>query len=107
MEYFKHGKKTLAMQTDTKTKNHVTDDHIEMFRVIRRLKWKRPGEDRSLQEERVRGVIPLTDIWRPIQLVPAFGEACPEDWDCNNAVEEAEEYFVNSFWDKETYQNVF
>ncbi len=52
-------------------------------------------------------MIRLTDIWRPIQLTPVFGKECPANWDLNNAVELAKEFYVNSFWDKETYMTVY
>ncbi len=97
VEYFKHGPKALSEQTEG-GKNHVPDDNVEMFRVIRRV-----GRDRK----RIGGVIRLTDIWRPIQLTPVFGKECPANWDLNNAVELAKEFYVNSFWDKETYMTVY
>lgn len=97
VEYFKHGPRTLSLQENGE-KHHVPDDDIEMFRVIRKF-----GRD----EKRIGGVIPLTDIWRPIQLIPVFGKKCPVTWDSDNAVELSKEFFVNSFWDKETYQAVY
>lgn len=48
-------------------------------------------------------IIQLTDIWRPIDLVPNFGETCPLEWNTDNACEVAQEYSVNTFHDKQTY----
>lgn len=77
---------------------HVTLDNVEMFEVVRHLRSN---------GERFGEVIPITDIWRPVDLIPQFGNKCPEDWTCYTAVEEATAFLVNSFWDKETYQSVF
>lgn len=97
VEYFKHAPKTLADQENGE-KNHVPDDIIEMFRVIRKV---------SRDGERIGGIIRLTDIWRPIQLIPVFGKKCDDRWDSNSAVELSKEFYVNCFWDKETYQAVY
>lgn len=61
---------------------------------------------RTLDTNRTRTgtVINITDIWRPIDIVPNFGAACPEDWGFENAVEQASSFFVNIYCDKETYQ---
>ena len=75
----------------------IHDEDIKMFRVVR---CKR-------KDRRVGYVIPLTDIWRPIELIPAFGEECNSRWTSHSAVEEAKEFFVNCFSDKEVYQSVW
>ncbi len=79
--------------------DHVPDDNIEMFRFVRDL----DPEDLS----RRGTIIRLLDIWRPIDVIPKFGEACPEEWTQDNSVELASEFYVNSFGDKETYQAVY
>ena len=48
-------------------------------------------------------IIHLTDIWRLIDLVPDFGEACPIDWNTDNACDLAKKFFVNTFYEKQTY----
>lgn len=53
---------------------------------------------------RLGTIINITDIWRPIVVVPNFGPACPDDWTHETAVEEARTLFINVFCDKETYQ---
>ncbi|KAL5536493.1 hypothetical protein ACEPAF_315 [Sanghuangporus sanghuang] len=74
------------------------DAGTEMFRVRRRC--LRGGE-------RVGTVVALKDIWRPVELVPRFGKRCPPEWTCDTAVEEAEEFHINPFCDKITYQHVY
>lgn len=97
VEYFKHAPRSLSDQ-ESGEKHQVPDDNVEMYRIVRKL---------SREGERIGGVIRLVDIWRPVQLIPVFGKKCPENWDCNTAVELASEFYVNSFWDKETYQAVY
>ncbi len=78
---------TVTKQMDG-TRAHVTDDNIEMFRVVRRYTGNRRREGR---------IIRLTDIWRPIELIPVYGKKCPRNWNSSNAVESAKEFYVNSF----------
>ena len=55
-----------------------------------------------------KGIIaPLTRIWRPVELIPVFGERCNVEWTCDTAVEEASEFYLNSFPDKATYAMVY
>lgn len=77
---------------------HATEESLKMFQVVRSLRsdGTRKGE-----------IIKLTDIWRPVQLIPKFGKICPDEWTCETAVELAKAYFVNCFLDKETYQTVY
>ena len=89
---------TLAYVEYFKQAKHALDENMQMFRFIRKI---------GFDKEREGGIIKLTDIWRPIQLVPVFGKSCPKHWDFNNSVELAQEFFVNSFWEKETYQSVY
>ncbi len=51
-------------------------------------------------------VINLTDIWRPVDVVPAFGRSCPVAWTADNAVERAKEFYVNPFYDKTVYRDL-
>lgn len=95
VEYFQRGHNS----TSTKgPKGHIPDLNINMYRVTRHLR-----DDGS----RMGDIIELTDIWRPIQLVPRFGPVCPPEWNCDNAVELAKEFYVNQFWDKQIYCDVY
>ncbi|KAH8109742.1 hypothetical protein DFH11DRAFT_1515182 [Phellopilus nigrolimitatus] len=77
---------------------HVADDNIEMFRVERRL--RSDGSRKGV-------IIRLDDIWRPVELIPRYGENCPENWTCDTAVELAKQFYVNCFADKTTFQEVY
>ncbi len=52
-------------------------------------------------------IVPLNAIWRPIDLVPVFGEKFVRAWRSVDAVEIAGEFFVNSFFDKNTFRHVY
>lgn len=71
-----------------------------MFQVVRSLR-SNPSKDRK------GDIVELTDIWRPVQLIPKFGTICPKEWTADNAVELADTFLVNCFLDKETYQSVY
>lgn len=78
-------------------RQHKPDANNGLYRV-----------QRELIRRRRRGlIVKLTDIWRPIDLIPKFGRRCPEDWTTVNSVELAEEFFVNPYSDKETYAALF
>ncbi len=66
---FQPAPSTVRMQADG-TRAHVTDDNIEMFHVCRCYTGNR---------RRVGRIVRLTDIWRPIELIPVFGKAMPAD----------------------------
>lgn len=51
-------------------------------------------------------VAKLTDIWRPVELIPCFGKQCPVDWTADNAVELSEDFYLNVFSDKDVYQAI-
>ena len=76
---------------------HVTDDDIELYRVVRHL-----NEDGTQRGK----IIDIKTIWRPIQLIPAFGASCPPEWSAETAVDLATELYVNSFMNKSTYYSV-
>ena len=64
--------------------------------------------NRVVQRGRRKGkIVPLTLIWRPIELIPVFGRRCPTGWTSNTAVEEADDFYVNCFSDKDVYQTVY
>ena len=74
------------------------DPDIRLYRLVRELR-----SDRT----RKGLVIPLTDIWRPVELVPRFGNQCDKDWTCDTAVELSKEFYLNCFADKATYIEVY
>ena len=94
---FKPAPGTISQQEDG-SKAHVPDDYIEMFRVVRSL--HSDGKRKGL-------IIRLTDIWRPVELIPRFGKKCPVGWTSSNAVELADHFYVNCFSDKEAYQSIY
>ena len=76
---------------------HVTDDDVEMYRVVRHLEGDGTHRGR---------IVDIRSIWRPIQLVPVFGERCPSEWTSETAVDLAADLYVNSFMNKSTYYSV-
>lgn len=97
VEPLKPARGTISLQ-DNGFFDHVPDDNIEMFRLVRDL-----NPDHSRRGKIIR----LRDIWRPIDVIPKFGEECPEEWTRDTSVELATEFYVNSFADKEIYQSVY
>ena len=74
------------------------DPDIRLYRLVRELRSNRTRKGL---------VIPLTDIWRPVELVPRFGAKCNKDWTCDTAVELSKEFYLNCFADKSTYIEVY
>lgn len=74
------------------------DPSIKLYRLVRDLRSNR---------SRKGLVISLTDIWRPVELIPRFGEKCNKDWSCDTAVERSKEFYLNCFADKSTYVEVY
>lgn len=82
---------------------HVPDKNIGLYRVRHLMNRDRlrPGEP-----EAVHVVAKLTDIWRPVELVPSFGKQCPINWTADTAVELSEDFYLNTFSDKDVYQAI-
>ena len=78
-------------------KNMANSD-IKMYKLVR-----------DLRSDRTRKglIVPLTSIWRPVELIPRFGKACNGDWTCDTAVESSKEFYLNCFADKSTYIEVY
>ena len=76
----------------------VADSDSKMYRLVR-----------DLRSDRTRKglIIPLTTIWRPVELIPKFGNMCNKDWTCDTAVEHSKEFYLNCFADKSTYIEVY
>ncbi|KAF7985012.1 hypothetical protein HWV62_10006 [Athelia sp. TMB] len=72
-----------------------------------------PGIDMFVVEHHVRAngdrmgdVFVLTDIREILELVPRFGEAIPDNIDCNNSLEKIDSFYINNFSDKETFHSI-
>lgn len=70
---------------------------LEMFHVRRR----RRSDGKALGD-----IVPLDDVDQVIQLIPKFDSRVPRDMTCNNSLEICEEFYVNSFADKETFHAI-
>ena len=77
---------------------NLADSDSKMYRLVRDLR-----SDRS----RKGLIVPLTTIWRPVELIPKFGNMCNKDWTCDTAVEHSKEFYLNCFADKSTYIEVY
>ena len=77
---------------------NTPDSDIKMYKLVR-----------DLRSDRTRKglIVPLTSIWRPVELIPRFGKACNGDWTCDTAVESSKEFYLNCFADKSTYIEVY
>ena len=82
---------------DTNAKGNVDPD-VQLYRLVRILR-----SDRT----RKGLIVPLTDIWRPVELVPRFGVKCNVEWTYDTAVECSKEFYLNCFADKATYIEVY
>lgn len=89
--------------------------YVQPFRIASNAKGKVDPDTQfyrlvhDLRSDRTRKglVIPLTDIWRPVELIPKFDERCNRDWNCDNAVECSKEFYLNCFADKPTFIEVY
>ena len=52
-------------------------------------------------------IVPLSQIWQPVELIPKFHKQCNKDWTCDTAVELAREFYLNCYSDKATYLEVY
>ena len=78
--------------------NGEVDPDIQLYRLVRVLRGDRTRKGL---------IVPLTDIWRPVELIPRFGEEVSEDWTCDTAVELSNELYLNCFADMPTYLEVY
>ena len=74
------------------------DVNTQMYKFVR--DFRSNGERKGL-------VVPLTDVWRPVELIPVFGTRCNPEWTCYTAVERSKEFYLNCFSDKATYLEVY
>lgn len=49
-------------------------------------------------------VIRLTDIWRPVDVVPVFEDECESDWTSDTAIDKAQSFLINVFYTKDAFQ---
>ena len=53
-------------------------------------------------------VLPLKEIWRPVEMIPKFGKVCnTPGWTCDTAIEEVHELYLNCFADVASYIEVY
>ena len=52
-------------------------------------------------------IIPLTQIWRPVEVIPAFGNECESQWSCNTAVELAQLFIINNYFSIEDFMTIY
>ena len=71
---------------------------IKMYKLVRDLRGDRTRKGL---------IVPLTSIWRSVELIPKFGKSCNRDWTCDTAVESSKEFYLNCFADKTTYIEVY
>ena len=77
---------------------NMAESDSKMYRLVR-----------DLRSDRTRKglIVPLTKIWRPVELIPKFGMMCNKNWSCDTAVEHSKEFYLNCFADKSTYIEVY
>ena len=89
--------------------------YVQLFRTaspkgvkaeVNTLMYKFVRDFRS-NGERKGLVVPLTEIWRPVELIPVFGTRCDPEWTCHTAAERSKEFYLNCFSDKATYLEVY
>lgn len=76
----------------------LKDTDVKMYRVQRSL--DPDGTRKGL-------IINVTDIWRPVDLVPVFGDRCPEDWTSSTSIDLAKDFLVNRFFDKQSFIDIY
>ena len=52
-------------------------------------------------------VVPLTCIWRPVELTPLFGSRCDANWTSDSAVEESVEFYLNCYASLEDFIEIY
>jgi hypothetical protein len=62
---------------------------------------------RQADNQRIGGIVKLSDLCRLIQLIPAYGAKVNTELSSTNSMDVWKSYYVNSFMDKETYQSVW
>ncbi|EGO18433.1 hypothetical protein SERLADRAFT_444104 [Serpula lacrymans var. lacrymans S7.9] len=60
--------------------------------------------DSSGQKMRMGGIIPLSQVAYPVDLIPVFGSHIEPQLNANNTLERPTQFYLNNFSDKEIYQ---
>ena len=76
----------------------MADADVNMFSFIRTFRSN---------NTRTGVVVPLNQVWCPVELIPKFKGECDKTWTCDSAVESAREFYLNCFSDKPTYMEVY
>ena len=74
------------------------DPDIQLYRVVCVLR-----SDRT----RKGLIVALTDIWRPVELVPVFGSKCNVAWNCDTAVENSKDFYLNTLENLPLFMEVY
>ena len=74
------------------------DADVNMFSFVRTFRSN---------NTRTGVVVPLNQVWRPVELILKFKGECDKSWTCDSAVELAREFYLNCFSDKPTYMEVY
>jgi len=59
------------------------------------------------QGERRVSIIPVSLILSSVQLFPKFGPQAPVSWSSSNVLENAVQFYVNSFADRFLYSHIY
>lgn len=51
-------------------------------------------------------VVDLSRIWRPVDVIPSFGNSFPDEWTMDTSVELAEIFLVNPYFEKESFHAI-
>ena len=76
----------------------MADADVNMFSFVRTFRSN---------NTRTGLIVPLNQVWRPVELIPKFKGECDKTWTCDSAVESAREFYLNCFSDKPTYMEVY
>lgn len=88
----------LPLEIPTIDRIHVPDEGIEMYRMKRA--YRADGS-------RLAEIVELPELWRPVELIANYGEACDIRWTKDTSTELADELWVNCFHNKESYQSTY
>ncbi|KAG6843092.1 hypothetical protein H0H87_007871, partial [Tephrocybe sp. NHM501043] len=72
----------------------LEEEDVDMYRLKRH---------RRTNKTPVGGIIGLTDVARPVEIIPVFGEKCDPRLTSENSLDIWEDYYLNNFSDKEVY----
>lgn len=97
----------------SKTASHITDPllFVDFFTVVANPADDREGvglyrvqRPRFTENTTCRAVIPMTDVVHLVELIPVFETKIPgEEVSSENCLRAYDQYYVNSFADKETF----